>query len=91
MAFNGKGAALATRPPDISSNHAGTFKAKSPKLQGRIEVKPSPALRALKRAIAQATDPTLRDKSRFLSAKKTTESPSLARTIAALEVARGRQ
>ena len=76
MLFNGKRAALATRPSlDISSNHnAGTFKAKSPKLQGRIAVKRQaipPALRALKRAIAQATEPALK--------------ASLARTIAALE------
>jgi hypothetical protein len=79
MRFNAKGAALATRPLlDISSNDiAGTFKAKSPKLQGRIEVKPSPALRALKRALAQATEPAIK--------------ASLARGTAALEVARGRQ
>jgi hypothetical protein len=78
MHNNAKRAALATQPPpnDISSNHAGTFKAKSPKLQGRIEVKTSPALRALKRAIAQATEPDLR--------------ANLVRTIAALE-ARGRR
>jgi hypothetical protein len=75
MPFNAKRAALATRPPlDISSNHAGTFKAKSPKLQGRIEVKRQatpPALRAFKRAIAQATEPALR--------------ANLTRGIAALE------
>jgi hypothetical protein len=61
---NAKRAALATRPSlDISSNHAGTFKAKSPKFQGRIEVKRQatpPALRALKRALAQTSEPALK-------------------------------
>jgi hypothetical protein len=52
MAFNGKRAALATRPSlDNFSNHnsAGTFKAKSPKHQDRIAVKCHPGAKTARR------------------------------------------
>jgi hypothetical protein len=54
MAFNAKRAALATRPSlDISSNHnsAGTFKAKSPKLQDRVAVKRHPGAMRRRRQV----------------------------------------
>jgi hypothetical protein len=51
---NAKGVALATRPPpnDISSNDsAGTFKAKSPKLQDRVAVKRHPGAMRRRRQV----------------------------------------
>jgi hypothetical protein len=55
MLFNAKGATLATRPlpNDISGNNnsAGTFKAKSLKLQGRIELKRHPGAMRRRRQV----------------------------------------